>query len=116
MKSKKTIPAIAAAFVLTLGAAVAVAHNGVEHVMGTLSAKSDTSVTVDTTSHKKVTVLLDPATTYSFNDKAAALKDLKVGERVVVNAKEAADEKLHGVSIRWGANSTAHNDHDEHSK
>jgi len=107
---------IAATLVLTLGATLALAHNGVEHVMGTLNAKSDTSVTVETTKHTKVTVLLDKATTYSFNDKNASLGDLKVGERVVVNAKEGADEKLHGVSIRWGANSTAHNDHAETAK
>ena len=88
------------------------AHNGIEHVMGTSSAGSATSVTVETPKHTKVTVLLDPSTTYSFNDKKASLADLKLGERVVVNAKET-DEKLHGVSIRWGANSTAHADHDD---
>jgi hypothetical protein len=107
---------IAATLALTIGATMALAHNGVEHVMGTLSAKTDKSVTVDTVKHTKVTVLLDPATTYSFNDKAMTLKDLNVGERVVVNAKEGADEKLHGVSVRWGAQSTAHNDHGEEAK
>ena len=104
---------ILAAFVLTAGA---YAHNGIEHVMGTLSAKSPASVTVETPKHTKVTVLLDAATTYSFNDKKASLDELKLGERVVVNAKETPDEKLHGVSIRWGANSTAHSDHDEPKK
>jgi hypothetical protein len=103
------IRTILAAFVLTAGA---YAHNGIEHVMGTLSAKSPASVTVETPKHTKVTVLLDPATTYSFNDRKASLGDLKLGERVVVNAKETPDEKLHGVSIRWGA-SSAHADHDE---
>src|SRR5580658_4608521 len=99
---------ILAAFVLAAGA---YAHNGIEHVMGTLSAKSPASVTVETPKHTKVTVLLDATTTYSFNDKKASLDDLKPGERVVVNAKETPDEKLHGVSIRWGANSTAGADH-----
>ena len=96
--------------------AAAYAHNGIEHVMGTLSAKSPASVTVETPKHTKVTVLLDAATTYSFNDRKASLDDLKIGERVVVNAKESADEKLHGVSIRWGANSTAKADHDAPKK
>jgi hypothetical protein len=104
--------------VLALGftSTLAFAHNGVEHVMGTLSAKSDSSVTVETVKHTKVTVLLDKATTFNFNDKSASLNDLKLGERVVVNAKEGADEKLHGVSIRWGANSTAANDHGDAAK
>jgi hypothetical protein len=104
------IRTLLAAFALTTAA---YAHNGIEHVMGTLSAKSPASVTVETPKHTKVTVLLDPSTTYSFNDKTASLNDLKIGERVVVNAKESADEKLHGVSIRWGANSTSHADHDK---
>lgn len=106
------IRTIAAALLLASGA---YAHNGIEHIMGTLSAKSATSVTVETPKHAKVKVLLDPSTTYSFNDKKASLDDLKVGERVVVNAKET-DEILHSVSIRWGANSTAHADHDEPKK
>jgi hypothetical protein len=116
MKSRKAIFAIAGTFVLAASASVALAHNGIEHVMGTLSAKSDKSVTVETVKHTKVTVLLDPATTFNWNDKSAALGDLKVGDRVVVNAKEGADEKLHGVSIRWGANSTSANDHGEAKK
>ena len=102
---------IVAAVALTLSAAGAFAHNGIEHVMGTLSAKSDTSVTVETPKHTKVTVLLDPATTYNWNDKAATFNDLKLGERVVVNAKEDSSDKLHAVSVRWGANSTSHDDH-----
>jgi hypothetical protein len=84
--------------------------------MGTLSAKSDKSVTVETVKHTKVTVLLDASTTFNWNDKTASLSDLKIGERVVVNAKEGPDEKLHSVSIRWGANSTSSGDHAEHTK
>jgi len=107
---------IAAVIALSLAATVAFAHNGVEHVMGTLSAKTDSSVTVETVKHTKVVVLLDKATTYNFNDKSMSLSDLKVGERVVVNAKEGTDEKLHGVSVRWGASSTATHDHDAAKK
>jgi hypothetical protein len=116
MNARQALSTITAAALLIAGGATAYAHNGVEHVMGTLSAKTDKTLTVETVKHAKVTVLLDPATTYSFNDKNASANDLKVGERVVVNAKEGTDEKLHGVSVRWGANSTAHNDHAEHSK
>ena len=116
MNTRKAIATFAAAALLTLGAATVYAHNGIEHVMGTISAKTDKALTVETVKHTKVTVLLDPSTTFSWNDKNASANDLKVGERVVVNAKEGTDEKLHGVSVRWGANSTAQNDHGEHSK
>lgn len=111
MKIGKAISILAAATALTFGAASAFAHNGIEHVMGTLSAKTSNSVTVETVKHTKVTVLLDPSTTYSFNDKNATLGDLKLGERVVVNAKDDSNDKMHAVSVRWGANSTAHDDH-----
>ncbi|MCU1259584.1 MAG: hypothetical protein JWO80_2469 [Bryobacterales bacterium] len=110
MKTKK-LQILTATATLFLGAAIAFAHNGVEHVMGTVAAIADTSITVTTVKHTPVTVLLEPATTYTFNDAKASLKDLKVGERVVINAKENAEHKLVGVSVRWGANSSAHADH-----
>jgi hypothetical protein len=101
---------------LTLGSAIAFAHNGVEHVMGTVTAVTDTFITVDTVKHTSVTVLIDPATTFSNSDAQASRKDLKIGQRVVINAKPNADKKLAGVSVKWGANSTAHGDHTEHKK
>jgi hypothetical protein len=111
MKNRKAVSALAALAILALGSTTAFAHDGIEHIMGTLSAKTSTTVTVETVKHTKVTVLLDPATTFSWNDKSASLNDLKVGERIIANAKEDANEKLHCVSIRWGANSTSDNDH-----
>lgn len=93
---------------LLLGCAAAVAHNGVEHVMGTVTAVTDKSITVDTLKHEAVTVLLDPATTFSNSGKDATLKDVKVGTRVVINAKENAEKKLVSVSVKWGAGASAH--------
>ena len=52
---------------LMLGTAVAYAHNGVEHVMGTVTALTDSSVTVETVKHKSVTVLIDPTTKFTKN-------------------------------------------------
>ena len=103
-----------AIFTLMFGSAIAFAHNGVEHVMGTVTAVTDLSITVDTVKHTSVTVLIDPATTFSNNDAQASRKDLKIGQRVVINAKPNADKKLVGVSVKWGANATAHGDHTEH--
>jgi Cu/Ag efflux protein CusF len=110
MNTKRRLQILTASATLLFGAAIAFAHNGVEHVMGTVAAIADTSITVTTVKHTPVTVLLEPATTYSFNDAKASLKDLKVGERVVINAKQNAGHKLVGVSVRWGANSRAHAD------
>src|SRR5260370_28400051 len=98
MNGKRSIHSIIAVLGLTLGSAIAFAHNGVEHVMGTVTAVTDTSITVDTVKHISVTVLIDPATTFSNSDAPASRKDLKIGQRVVINAKPNADKKLAGVS------------------
>jgi Domain of unknown function (DUF5666) len=107
MKTK--IAAIALA--LTLGLSTAAAHNGVEHVMGTVTAVAADSITVETTAHKSVVVMIDAATKYTNNGAAAALKDVKTGQRVVIDAKETADKKLQGVTVKMGASSAAHTDH-----
>ena len=111
MNCKRAIQAAIPVLGLLLGSTIAFAHGGFEHVMGTVAAIADTSITVTTVKHTPVTVLIEPATIYTFNDAKASLKDLRVGERVVINAKENAEHKLVGVSVRWGANSSAHADH-----
>ena len=71
---------------LGLAASLAYAHNGMEHVMGTVAAISSTSITVTATSGKSQTVLLNSDTKYARMDKAAMLKDVKVGDHVVIHA------------------------------
>ena len=106
MNLKKSIPSFIAMAALMVGSATAFAHNGVEHVMGTVAAMTDTSITVETVKKEKVTVMVDPSTTFTHTDAKASLKDLKVGDRVVINAKEGTDKKLMGVSVKWGASAS----------
>jgi preprotein translocase subunit YajC len=105
MNYKQSIRTIFAMAVLTIGSAIVFAHNGIEHVMGTVTAISDTSITVETVKHTTVTVDVNTTTTYTNKDAKAFLKDLKVGERVAINAKEGKDKKLQAVSVKWGATS-----------
>lgn len=114
--NSKSMHSVLAILALMLGSAIAFAHNGVEHVMGTVTAVTDTSITVDTVKHTSVTVLIDSTTTFSNNDAQASRHDLKVGQRVVINAKPNAEKQLVGVSVKWGATSAAHDDHAEHKK
>ena len=107
MIRKNSIQTIAAMAAMMIWCALALAHNGIEHIMGTVTAVSKTSITVATVKHTTVTVILDPSTTFSNKAAKASVNDLKVGERVVVNAKEVADEKLQAVSVKWGATSMA---------
>ena len=116
MNCKRNIRTLLAMAALMVGPAIAFAHNGIEHVMGTVTAVTDTSITVDTVKHTAVTVMVDGATTFSHKDMKMSLKDLKVGERVVINAKEGVDKKLLGISVKWGAGSSAADSHAEHKK
>ncbi|HEY4048909.1 MAG TPA: hypothetical protein VGM27_18765 [Acidobacteriaceae bacterium] len=55
------------AMLLTLGlmASVAYAHNGMEHVMGTIAGVSEASITVTTADGKSQTVALTSDTKYA---------------------------------------------------
>jgi hypothetical protein len=103
MNRRRSIHTFIAMAALMIGSAIAFAHNGIEHVMGTVTAVTDTSITVETVKHTVVTVMVDPSTTFTNKDAKASLKSLKVGERVVINAKAGTDKKLQAVSVKWGA-------------
>jgi hypothetical protein len=65
---------------------IALAHNGMEHVVGTVAAISDTSITVTTTAGKSQVVVLNTDTKYSRMDQTITAKEVKVGDHVVVHA------------------------------
>jgi len=111
MKHRR-MQALSAILTLIIGSAIAYAHNGVEHVMGTVTTVSDSSITVDTVKHTSVTVLLDASTKYTKNDAQITRQDIKVGDRVVIDAKENGDKKLVGVAVKLG--SAAHTGHSDH--
>ena len=105
---------VLALFLLLANVRTASAHGGAEHVMGTVSKVSAQSVTVDTTDKKVVEVVLNSKTTYTRNYKKVAASDLKVGDRVMIEAKEV-NEKLVADSVKLGATATKA-EHAEHSK
>ncbi len=106
MYSKKSIcPIIGVLFALLLGSISTFAHAGMEHVMGTVTSVTDNSITVNTVKHTKVTVLIDPSTKFTDGDAQASVKDLKVGDRIVIHAKRNADKKLIGAEVKWSAGS-----------
>ena len=112
MNRKQSIHYAIAVFALLLGSTLAFTHKGFEHVMGTVTALNDTSITVDTVKHASVTVLINPSTKFSRNNVQASLKDVKIGDRVVIDAKPDHEKKLVGVSVKLGAKaSTGHGDH-----
>jgi type 1 fimbria pilin len=113
MKTRRTIFATIL-LALTLGLATGFAHNGVEHVMGTVTAVTANAITVETVKHESVTVQIDATTKFANNGADGSLKDVKTGLRVVIDAKPNADKKLLGVTVKLGSSATA--EHAEHSK
>lgn len=114
MNRRKYVSTFVALMGLTIGASLTLAHNGVEHVMGTVKTVTDTSITVETVKHTSVTVNVDGSTTYADKEAKATLKDLKPGERVVINAKEGSDKKLQAISVKWSGSSVATGSHADH--
>jgi hypothetical protein len=87
----------AAALCLTFLSAistVALAHGGLEHVMGVVQKISQTSVTVSTTGGKSTEVVLDQKTTYAKSGHAVQESDIKVGDRVVIHAAKSGDKLI----------------------
>ena len=81
---------------------MALAHGNEKHVMGTVTSIAENSITVETTSKKAVTVEVTDKTKFEKSGSPATLKDLKVGDKVVVHASATGD-KLVANEVRFGA-------------
>jgi len=79
---------------ISLVAAGALAHGGEEHVMGTVTNVTNDSITVKTTAKELVTVGVLPATKFTMGKMAMKIDGLKVGDRVVIHAKESKEGTL----------------------
>ena len=96
---KRTIVVVTLLFVLSLGA---LAHGKEKHVMGTVTNISENSITVETTAKKSVSVEVTDKTKFEKSGSPATIKDLKVGDKVVVHA-DVSDNKLVANEVRFGA-------------
>ena len=95
--------ALLAIMSLALLPTLALAHGGEEHVTGTVTKISDTSVTVKTTAGKTVEIGFDAKmTTYERAKQPIQKTDIKVGDRVVIHAMEM-NEKMVAHSVEVGA-------------
>jgi hypothetical protein len=95
---KRIVAVVPLLFALSL---MAVAHGKEEHVMGTVTSISESSVTVETTAKKSVTVEVTDKTKFEKSTAAATMKDLKVGDKVVIHADVAGD-KLIANEVHFG--------------
>ncbi len=78
------------------------AHGDEKHVLGTVTKISDAEITVETKTKEAVTVKLVAETKFVKSGAGATLKDLKVGDRVVIHAKPVGNT-LEAHQIRFGS-------------
>ena len=96
---KRTVTVVTLLFAFSL---MALAHGKEKHVMGTVTSISDTSITVETTAKKSVTVEVNDTTKFEKSSAPATVKDLKVGDKVVIHADVSGD-KLVANEVHFGA-------------
>ncbi len=77
------------------------AHGSMEHVMGTVTAITDHSLSVKTRDGATKTVGFDSETKFVKGDAAATVKDVQVGSRVVIHAHNH-DNSLHAAEVKIG--------------
>jgi hypothetical protein len=101
--------------VLLLGAVLfaglAVAHGDEQHIMGTVTKITDTAITVEVapkegdTQKTSVTVNIVSSTKFEKMGATATIKDVKVGDHVVIHAgKKAGKLEAHVVKIGMAMN------------
>jgi hypothetical protein len=87
--------------VICLFTTVAVAHDGNKHVKGTVTALTDSLITIKTLKGETVTVNFDQETKFFKSRTKAQAGELQVGDRVVVDVHET-DGKMHAMQVRFG--------------
>jgi Domain of unknown function (DUF5666) len=86
-----------AAVALVLGlvsGADALAHGNNDHVRGVVTQVSAQSITVQLANNTSKTLTVSPKTTFQRSGKAAAMTDVKVGDRVVIDVPKNSTEAL----------------------
>ena len=114
---KKLLPT--AMMTILMSTVVLFAHGDAEHVMGTISAIQGDHVTVKLQDGKTQTVMLDKSTKYFSGEKKAKKEDVKVGARVVIDAKMDTKMKMLVASeVRLGVtdNKNQPANHDDQKK
>ena len=93
---KHTALAISVALVLACG--VAFAHGDAEHVRGTVTSVTATAITVQVSAKETRTITINAKTMIMKGDAHLGLKDVKVGDRLIIDVDKktsvATDVKL----------------------
>jgi hypothetical protein len=77
------------------------AHGNMEHILGTVTAITDHSLSVKTRDGAIRRVEFDSQTKFTKGDAAATAKDVQVGSRVAVHAEKHGNS-LHAEEVKIG--------------
>lgn len=90
-----------AAFVLSAG--IVYAHGGNDHLTGTITAIEGDHIQIKDQAGKTVMVMLEKTTKYLKSEKPSTKAELKVGTRILVDAKMGEKMKMYSaVEIQIG--------------
>ena len=87
---------------------LAFAHGNLAHVLGTVVAVTDHSLSVKTSDGSIKVVAFDAETHFLKGGAPATVKDVVIGSRVVIHDHQNGD-KFHAVEVKIGTSSTAAN-------
>ena len=77
------------------------AHGTDKHVIGVVKTISDTKITVETQTKETQVVTISPDTSFVKSGAPSSLKELKVGDRVVIHAKPVGSDLI-AHEVRFG--------------
>jgi hypothetical protein len=80
---------------------VALAHGTDKHVLGTVTKITESEITVQARDGQLQVVKIAPDTSFVKSGARATIKDLKVGDRVVIHAKPVGSDLI-AHEVRFG--------------
>jgi hypothetical protein len=97
----KKLISIIGLFTFVLFSIAAFAHDGAHGMKGTVTAISESTITIETPKKETQTIHFDADTKFQKSGAEASIKDLKVGDRVVIQAHDK-EGQMHAVQVRFG--------------
>ena len=101
ISSAKLRKVILVLFAVLLSSNTLFGHGNEKHVMGTVTAITAGSISVETTAHQVQTVQITSGTKFVRSGNPSSISELKVGDRVVIHAKPSGD-KLDATEVKSG--------------
>jgi hypothetical protein len=102
---RRVTPSLVIGLLSILLASYAIAHGNEKHVMGTVTKIEGGVISIRTPDSGEKTVNIGSGTKFIKGQKPATQQDVKVGDRVVIHAKQDGDN-LEATEIKIGTSSS----------